>query len=76
MQVIPLGDQALLVEFDQRIDPEVNRQVIALHNRLSPGFATKRSFQRHQPFALWELATTSRKSAMPIWFRLFGNSSI
>ena len=34
MQVIPLGEQALLVEFDQRIDPEVNSQVVALHKRL------------------------------------------
>lgn len=35
MQVIPLGDQALLVEFDQRIDPEVNSRVIALHHQLT-----------------------------------------
>ena len=34
MQIIPLGDQAVLVEFDQRIDPDINRQVVALHNRL------------------------------------------
>ena len=34
MQIIPLGEQALLVNFEQRIDPEVNRQVIALHHRL------------------------------------------
>jgi len=36
MQVIPLGDQALLVEFDQRIDPEVNSQIIALHHSYDP----------------------------------------
>ena len=35
MQLVPLGEQSLLVEFDQRIDPDVNRQVIALHQRLA-----------------------------------------
>ena len=35
MQVTPLGDRALLIELDQRIDLEINSQVIALHKRLS-----------------------------------------
>ena len=31
MQIKPYGDQALVVEFDNKIDVEINNQVIALY---------------------------------------------
>ncbi|MDX1407899.1 MAG: 5-oxoprolinase subunit PxpB [Saprospiraceae bacterium] len=42
MKIVPLGTEALLVDFGQTISPEVNRQAIALAQRLEesplPGF--------------------------------------
>lgn len=34
IQVLPLGDQAILVQFEQRIDPNVHRQVVQLADQI------------------------------------------
>ena len=34
LPIIPLGDRSILVDFGDRIAPEVNNQVIALFERL------------------------------------------
>ena len=34
-RIVPAGDSALIVEFEERIDPEVNARVVALTDRLN-----------------------------------------
>jgi len=34
IQVMPLGDHALLINFEQKIDKEIHRQVVALSNKI------------------------------------------